>query len=464
MPRGSGLMMAPMSCYLRALPHPDPTPCQVGAHPTWMNPIPSHPTRRPAILGLLALTLVVFVPPTLAQESNDAGFFNGKIPEVLSKGTFNINARLRYEGVDQSNFEDDSNALTLRTRFGFTTAPLHGFQAMIEAENILAVAPEHNYNAAGSNNQPTRPPVADPTTTEINQAWISYSNTHWLSSIKAGRQRIALDNHRFVGDVNWRQNQQTFDAVALSASPIKNLNLFYSYAWEVNRVYGDVGGLPTAFEDFDANSHFVNASYTASPLLKLVGYSYLLDFDNSAPNATATYGGYATGTYTFDKESKGTLGYRGEFAWQTDYQNNPADYATEYYLLDVGATYQRFNFNVGYEVLGSDNNTGFKTPLATLHAFNGWADVFLNTPARGLTDLYVSAGVNLPGDVPLKVIYHKFDANSGNDDFGYEFDVVASKAFSKHWSALLKYAYYDGTDAPSAWDKQVFWAQVEFNY
>jgi hypothetical protein len=404
------------------------------------------------------------VPLAVAQEPTDAGFLNGKLPDALSKGKFNINARLRYEGVDQSNFEDDSNAFTLRTRFGFTTAPLYGFQAMIEAENILAVAPEHNYNAAGSNNQPTRPPVADPTTTEINQAWISYSNTNWLSSIKAGRQRIVLDNHRFVGDVGWRQNQQTYDAVALSASPFKGLNLFYSYAWEVNRVFGDVSGLPTAFEDFDSNHHFLNASYSTSPLVKLIAYSYLLDFDHSADNSTATYGGYATGSHTFDKESKGTLSYRGEFAWQTDYQDSPLDYATEYYLLDVGATYRRFNVNVGYEVLGSDNGTGFKTPLATLHAFNGWADVFLNTPARGLTDLYVSAGANLPGEVPLKVIYHKFDADSGNDDFGYEFDVVASKTFSKHWSALVKYAYYNGTDAPSAWDKQVFWAQVEFNY
>jgi hypothetical protein len=28
-----------------------------------------------------------------------------------------------------------------------------------------------------------------------------------------GRQRINLDDQRFVGSVGWRQNEQTFDAV-----------------------------------------------------------------------------------------------------------------------------------------------------------------------------------------------------------------------------------------------------------
>lgn len=71
-------------------------------------------------------------------------------------------------------------------------------------------------------------------------------------------------------------------------------------------------GSPTATPTGSARSR---PAATASPLVKLVAYSYLLDFDNSAANSTATYGGYATGTYTFDKEQKGTLSYRGEFAY-----------------------------------------------------------------------------------------------------------------------------------------------------
>ena len=38
-------------------------------------------------------------------------------------------------------------------------------------------------------------------------------------------------------------------------------------------------------------------------------------------------------------------------------------------------------FKLGYEELGSNAGLyGLQTPLATLHAFNGWADKFLVTP------------------------------------------------------------------------------------
>ena len=136
-----------------------------------------------------------------------------------------------------------------------------------------------------------------------------------------------------------------------------------------------------------------------------------------------------------------------------------------------------FAFGAGCEVLGSGENDGagggraaFRTPLATLHAFNGWADVFLNTPADGLRDLYAFAEITLPKEVPLRVVYHKYDADHGNDDFGHEVDVIASRKFGRNWTALLKYACYMGNDAaPPALtaadvDVHKFWAQVEFNF
>lgn len=130
-----------------------------------------------------------------------------------------------------------------------------------------------------------------------------------------------------------------------------------------------------------------------------------------------------------------------------------------------------------FEVLGTDSNDAaagsvrFKTPLATLHAFNGWADVFLATPAKGLRDAYGFVQVTVPGDVPLRLVYHSYEADNGGADFGQEWDVVASKKFGKNWTVLTKYAYYDGKDALGSlgapavpFDKHLFWAQVEFNF
>ena len=57
-------------------------------------------------------------------------------------------------------------------------------------------------------------------------------------------------------------------------------------------------------------------------------------------------------------------------------------------LLEGGLTFREVRlWRSGYELLGSDGVTvAFSTPLATLHAFEGWADKFLATPAAGITD------------------------------------------------------------------------------
>ncbi len=406
-------------------------------------------------------------------------FFNHKLPDAIAKGKFNLNARLRYEFADQNGvptITDDSHAMTLRTRFGFTSAPLYGFQGMIEGEDVRVVGPEGNFNAAGSNNKNYKPVVADPPTTELNQGWLSYSYTNMLT-IKGGRERVVLDNHRFIGDVGWRQNMQTFDAATVEFKPVKDLSLFYGYIWDVHRVFGDVSGLPAASanHDFQSSSHLINISYQPCQFVRFVGYTYLLDLDlNNGTaarfnNSSATYGGYLAGSAPVTE--KLSLGYRGEFAWQTDYADSTLNYEAPYYNLEISGNVKPFAFGAGYEVLGSGANSGagggrasFRTPLATLHAFNGWADAFLTTPNDGLDDIYAFVQVTLPERIPLRLVYHKFDADFGGADFGQEIDIIASKKFGKYWTALVKYAYYDGKAAPVAFDLQKFWAQIEFNF
>ena len=409
--------------------------------------------------------------PTAVAPQPEPGtldrFFNGKLPDAVGKSKISVNARLRWEHADQDN-RDSADAVTLRTRFGLTSGSLYGFQGMIEGENIAVLGSRDAYDAVGSNpGGAGETVIADPPTTEINQAWVSYGNTNWHTVVKGGRQRLVLDNHRFVGDVGWRQNQQTFDAVTVENKSIPDLSVLYGWVGRVNRVFGNVSGLPAAFRDFESDSHVVNANYQPTPYLKPTGYLYLLDLENaaSANNSCATYGLSLTGTAKVHE--KVSLDYRAEFAWQTDYADSALDYSAPYYNLELGATIKPFALGVGYEILASDNGTAFRTPLATLHAFNGWADVFLNTPNAGLRDIYAFGQITLPAQVPLRVIYHKFDADTGGGDFGYEVDAVASKKFGKHWTVLAKYSYYDARDpSPPAQaipaDVHKFWLQLEF--
>jgi hypothetical protein len=454
------------------------------------NPIPKTVLGTAALIATLSsfsqqppfnesATNSVASIPSPSEKESVKSIFGSRIPKAIADGKFNLNVRLRFEYADQDGtpaMTKDSYAPTIRTRFGYTTAPLYGFQAMLEAVNVSSIGPDHNYNAAGSNGQASRPVVPDPPLTRIDQAWIAYSYTN-LFKAKVGQQRIVLDNHRFIGDVGWRQNIQTFDAVSASTEPLDHLDLYYAYLWKVHRPFGDVENLPAANTDFDSSSHLVHLSYSGWRYGQFTAYSYLLDLHNAAgdANSSATYGGFFSGSTPLDEQM--AIDYRAEVAWQTDYADSPLNYEALYVNIEAGFTLKPFSIGAGWENLGSDANTGtgggqasFRTPLATLHAFNGWDDVFVITPANGLHDLYSYAQVVLPGSVPVRFIYHKYDADSGAGDYGQEFDLVASKKFTKYWTALIKYAYYDGEDpappslAQAGVDIQKAWAQLEFNY
>ena len=85
-------------------------------------------------------------------------------------------------------------------------------------------------------------------------------------------------------------------------------------------------------------------------------------------------------------------------------------------------------------MLGGDGETSFQTPLATKHAFNGWADKFLlATPANGLVDAYLTATGKVAG-IKLLATYHMFSSDEGGDDYGSELDLLAVKKFGKNYS------------------------------
>ena len=100
-----------------------------------------------------------------------------------------------------------------------------------------------------------------------------------------------------------------------------------------------------------------------------------------------------------------------------------------------------------------DGTIGFATPLATLHAFNGWADMFLTTPANGLKDLYLRAAYSLPADfvgartLALNATWHDFKTDSLDTGIGAEWDASAELTVNTNLSLLLKYAEYQGAGA-----------------
>ncbi len=376
------------------------------------------------------------------------------LADALAQGKVSLNVRARHEAVEQTGLRD-AGALTLRSRLGFTTAPLRGWKALLELENIFSPDSDR-YSQAGLNpGGAGRAVVADPEGSEVNQAFLAYAAGQ--STVTLGRQRLVLDNARFVGDVGWRQNMQTFDGFTLVNKSVDKLALNYGYLTRINRVFGD----KHAQGNWDSDSHVLNAGYTGLKAGTLTGYAYLLDFDNATAQGSATYGASFAGAKPLNKDVK--LTYRAELATQSDYGSSTLGYTADYYAAELGLSGKPGALAVGYEVLGSDDGVSFRTPLATLHAFNGSADVFLTPPGNGLRDTYVKASASLPQGIGFLGFYHSFAADRLGADYGTELDLQLTRKFGKLFTGTVKYSDFD-RDSTAFPNVKKLWVQVDFAY
>ena len=372
---------------------------------------------------------------------------------AFEEGKPTLNIRTRYEDVSQTGL-NDATALTLRARVGYTTGQVSGWQAHFDLEHITALDSDQ-YNQAGLNpGGAGRAVIADPEHTEINQVFLRY--THNQTTVTAGRQRFVLDNVRFIGDVGWRQNQQTFDAIVVQDQNAENLKLTYAYLHQINRIFGD--DHPAG--QWDSDSHLFNVHHDGLSLGALTGYAYLLDFDNAAANSCATYGLSFDGKKSINDDV--ALTYRAEYAAQSNYGSSPLSYSTHYLSLSVGFDSDPWSVAFNHEILGSDRGVGFKTPLATLHAFNGWADQFLGTPGDGLRDTSVKFSTKLPAKLAFTAVYHHFETDRANHNLGGEWDLVFARSFTKQIKGLIKYANFS-SDVVGGPDVRKVWLQVEYN-
>ena len=277
----------------------------------------------------------------------------------------------------------------------------------------------------------------------MDQAFLQYK-TDTLTA-KLGRQVITYDNHRFVGHVGWRQDRQTFDGISFSYNPTKDLSVNYAYLEQRNRIFAEA-------KDIDSGDHLLNVSYNTA-IGKISGYSYLLEEDTAAELSIDTYGIRFSGATTVADIK---LLYTAEYATQDKSSKGTADKDADYYFLEGGVVVSDITVKLGYEVLGSDDSSyGFSTPLATMHAFNGWSDQFLATPNEGLVDLYASVSGKLAGGA-WAIVYHDFSADDDSatsDDFGDEINLSYARKFGGNYSAGIKYAAYTAEDAANGGTK-----------
>jgi hypothetical protein len=400
-------------------------------------------------LAAVPATLMAALIATAANQAQAADSFT----EAFTKGDPGIAFRYRFEFVDQDGFDKDAKASTLRTRLNFKTDDWKGWGAFVELDWVAEVG-WNDYNAGGGNT-PDRtmyPVVADPDGTDFNQGYIQWKSQGG-TLVRGGRQRIIYDNARYVGNVGWRQNEQTYDA-GYFQHKAGGFDFQVAYVDKVNRIFGD--DVPAG--EHDNETWLGNVAKSWENVGKLTAYYYDIDNLDVAAFSTVSYGIRFSGKR---KVGASTLGYTAEYAQQKDASENPVDYKASYWRFDFSATVAGLTPYIGYESLGGDDTRPgamFRTPLATLHAFNGWADKFLTTPAAGLNDVFLGVK-GKAGAWTWNVVYHDFEAESGDAEFGEELDASLGRKFAEHYGVLFKAAWFNGARTSTYADTTKVWVQ-----
>lgn len=414
-------------------------------------------TRSPSLSTIVPLLAVLTVPAigqaaTFSDELSD-------LREAISFGKVTGAARYRYENVDQSNLTHEANASTLRVALGYESKSYHGVSGFIQFEGVFGLNGDDHYRNA-ENGLTTFPLVADTPTVEMNQAYGQYicPKDSWKTAVRWGRQEVLLGNQRLVGNVAWRQDQQTFDGGSVTSTPYNSdgtsLMLGYNYIYRVNRIFPDDSQVNPFQGRLDMETHVGQALVKVDGIGQLHLYGLFLDYSDgyAAPvtnNSSATIGARASGTIRATDDV--AVLYGAEYASQSDYGSNTNDYSKAYYQAEIGAAAFGFTAKYGYNVLEGESATEkFTTPLATGHAFNGWCDQFLNTPNNGLEAHLLSLAYVPPilKGLTLTVNYYIFNAENTSDHIGDELDLQAEYKVASFPGLLVgvKYADFDGDE------------------
>ena len=375
--------------------------------------------------------------------------------EAVDETKYLMNWRVRNETVDQAGFAEEAQALTSRIRFGLESGALGGTRILAEASATTELSSHYN---STTNGQTQYPVVADPGSFVTVNRFAIINNSLERTVLTLGRQRLNLDDTRFVGNVAWRQHEQTLDGL-FSTTTGEKFGATVGYVTQVNRVFGP----ESAQGKWNGDILIVNVSRTFG-FGKLTGFAYGLEIDEAAAASTDTLGFRLAGTRALGETS--SFAYTLSYAEQSEAGLNPATVDESYSFLEAGFTRGKYTTALGYELLSGNGTTAFSTPLATLHVFQGWADKFLTTPVNGIADSYIrfayTPGMNGPFDaVNLAAWYHLFDAHFGSAEDGDEIDLSISARVDKI-TLMLKYAAYEAESLFTDTDK--LWLSMEYAF
>ncbi|WP_414041284.1 alginate export family protein [Acidithiobacillus sp. M4-SHS-6] len=361
------------------------------------------------------------------------------VGSFLKHGTYTFQFRPRYEFAQQEGLRP-SHAFTIRTMLGLKTAPVYGLSAYVQFINVAGIMNKYNSILNGKSSYTIIP---DPEETGVNQFYLQYQMP-LNSYIRVGRQEIVLDDSRFIGNVNFFQTPQSYDAISLNYNLNNDIGLYGAYIWRIKNILNQIE--PT-------KSFVIEATVKPIKLINinLFGYWYGNQSKSIIPGAPACglpgirscndqiLGARATGLAKLSNNI--ALKYRVTYAKQLPYDGGSSLVNAHYLHGGAYLKYKSFMLGADYMLMGSNSTGtyGFQTPLATKHLFNGWADVFLTTPQSGLKSAYFTVKGNIDG-LGLMARYYNFRSAYKNKAFGHEVDLSVIDKLTHYLNVGAQYA------------------------
>ncbi len=406
------------------------------------------------VLGVVFLSLFSVASATVLEDFTTA--------MKSGKADFDVLASYEYKTSDDAT--SPGKQFSFRTRIGYRTGSFYDFEAYAQFHNLTNLQEDFRFPQDSSfYGDLDRDIISDPDGNRLYKVFLDYKGIS-DTLVRVGRQEIILDDARLLGNIGWRLNGQSFDAVSVTNTSVKDLKVYAGYVNQVNDIF-------LTHSDLD-HFYLVNSKYSPLENHSITGYVYLLDTQDSSDTARdcATYGFRFVGKpVPFD--------YYIDYTHQSDFadgENHDADMLNVYLGMQIG----KVNVGAGYSYIsGQDgDDRPFDTLFSTAHKFNGFADLFLATNKGalrdGLQDYYVNASTKLFG-CKLVAIYHYFDTvddDAFDGTYGDEIDLVLVKTINKNIKLLIKYANFmqddeasNGVTNPTV-DTEILTARLQYKF
>ncbi|MFW5432152.1 MAG: hypothetical protein ACKE5M_02930 [Methylophilaceae bacterium] len=412
---------------------------------------------------ILCIALLSLMPTmAIAGETVAATSFG----EAITDGKFSGNFRLRWENVDQEGRSLVADAVTLRSLVGYHTKPFHGFSVNTQIYGLSPFTDSYNDAKKGDpiTSRRAYPVVADPEDYDFHQIYLQWADKN--NQVKLGRQNMFLDNWRYIGDVRFRQNWAVFNGLSFVNKSIPKTTVTLAHFEQLKQVTTKIQ---------DGNFEIANIKYAITPMTNLVGYGYFNDWDGTSLKASSnkTFGLRLDGKSKLNDKWKAL--YTAEYAKQDDYKDGSKLIDNHYYRVGGGLGYGDWFVRVDQEKLsGNSDGRSFQTQLGTNHLFQGWADVFLATPAAGIKDTMITAGGKIM-KAKIKAEFHMINSDrnfnkangSTGDELGTELDLGIYYPFSKQLTGSFEYARFKEGDKAAAGRKvgiQKLWLTAIYKF